>query len=1045
MDPSAPIQVWVIAAPDRIDPLRSQLVSAAEGAAALARAGRIEVLAATGLPASLPPAPEEVDRLVVVEAGGEGSFSIPGVLGWIRLHAAEWPVVMLSSDPPGCTGVDLLADAFDAGAIDVIPLVVLDARVLARIVRWTAATGRLHREERRVRALLQGYLETKSIGVVTIDRHGTIQFANASLEQMFGYERGELAGRGIECLVPPLLRDRHARLRARFWDDPSARPASRLAIEGLRRDGSSIALEVVLSHVNVGSEEWVTALVSDVSERRAMERALTSSEAKLRAIVESGVQGIALLGRDGTVLAVNRNMRILVEQLFGRRVEEGSSLTGLLPPASRDAVAEGLHRASSGSAHVVERELRTTAGESRWFEVVYTPVWGDDGTVSMVSMTALSIEERKRASLALERSEERLSAILRFSWDIIAIIDGEGRVRSASPSVERVLDQREQDLLGTALVDLVHPEDRPLLSSLGRPADSPGELTTPVEARFARRDGSWAELEVVASQQLENPAIGGVIVNLRDVSQRRAAEEALRRSEQKLSASVRNSLLAFIECDRDSRIVGWNPAAERIFGWTREEAIGQPISLLAPDITEPASGKVLEDIERSAVGTHSVTENVTRDGRLITCEWYSSPVVDDEGQIVAVVSLAHDITEKLREQEELRRAKEQAEQATRAKSEFLANMSHEIRTPLNAVVGMTTLLLDTPLDADQRDAAETIRRGSESLLTVINEILDFSKIESGRLEFENRPYDLHRTLEETLAIFRPDTDRRGLALELTIDPRTPRAVLGDETRLRQVLVNLLGNAIKFTEHGGISVIAAPIVNADLPLMHVAVKDTGIGIPRDRRDRLFRSFSQVDASTTRRYGGTGLGLVISKRLVEMMGGLMWVESEEGVGSIFHFTFVSPDAEVPAPPPLPLDGAWFDPAMAERMPLRILLAEDNPVNQRVAGRMLERLGYTIDIVGNGADALDAVGDGAYDVVLMDVQMPRMDGLEATRRIVEAIPVERRPWIVAMTANVMKGDREACLAAGMDDYIGKPVRIEQLVAALQRAGERVGILSR
>jgi PAS domain S-box-containing protein len=1036
--PSAPIQVWVVAAPDRLAALSTRLASMAPEAAALARAGALEVHGAHGLPASLPEAADPADQLVVVDLGGAGGFDGEAVLAWLRQHAADWPILLLSEDDTDTGALSGLAPAFDAGAIDLIPHGVLDARVLARIARWTAATGRLRREERRARAQLQGYLETKSIGVVTIDRAGTILFANASLEQMFGYGPGELSGQKIEVLVPPAVRGRHEGLRAGYWSHPGARPASqRLEITGWRKDGTELAIEAALSHVRVGGEEWVTALVSDVSERRAIERALSSSEAKLRAIVESGTQAIALMDPAGTVLAINRNMRETVERLFGGRVDPGDPLPALLPPANRAAVEAGLAAAAQGETRTVERELTSWRGEPHWFEITYAPAAGPAGSVSMVSMTVLSIDERKRASLQLERSEERLSAILRFSWDIIAIVDRDGRVRSASPSVERVLGRAGSELAGIALLDLVHPDDREVLSSLASPGTGGRWLEAPVEARFAHADGWWVPLEVVASDQRAADAAGGVIVNLRDVSQRRAAEEALRRSEQKLSASVRNSMLAFIEWDREGRVAGWNPAAEQIFGWRREEALGQHAFLIVPEPARAAVAQLLEDLGRGAGGTHSVNQNVTRDGRIITCEWYNSPLLDDDGEVVAVVSLAHDITQKLREQDELRRAKELAEAATRAKSEFLANMSHEIRTPMNAVIGMTTLLLDSSLDPDQRDAAETIRRSSESLLTIINEILDFSKIESGRLELENLPFDPRRVLFETLGMVRPEAERRGLALDLTVDAGLPRAVLGDQTRLSQVLLNLVGNALKFTERGAIRVHVSAVEGADQPLLHVAVQDTGIGIPPERRDRLFCSFSQVDASTTRRFGGTGLGLAISKRLVELMGGVIWVESEVGAGSTFHFTFAAPPTALPVAPPAAPGEAWFDRSLADRVPLTILLVEDHPVNQRVALRMLERLGYQADLAADGRDAVEAASRRDYDVILMDVQMPRMDGLEAARRIRRLPPPVRQPQIIAMTANVMAGDREACLAAGMDGYVGKPVRVEELVAALQRAG--------
>lgn len=481
-----------------------------------------------------------------------------------------------------------------------------------------------------------------------------------------------------------------------------------------------------------------------------------------------------------------------------------------------------------------------------------------------------------------------------------------------------------------------------------------------------------------------------------------------------------------IVINRRFRVLDVNPAAQALFGVKAVEVIGRELGEYLPLTAELREG--ISQPER-------FQENImlTREGKGVQFELRSFRLSSWYGRPAGRLVLLHDVTETKQFEQNLRQAKDAAEEATRAKSLFLASMSHEIRTPLNAVIGMTSLLLDTELNTEQQEYVNTIRAGSDTLLTSINDILDFSKIEAGRMELETQVFNLKGCVDDAMEILSPQASIKNLRMVYMPAEDLPVWVRADPTRLRQVLVNLLSNAVKFTDQG--EVIVSAVVDSlqeDRFMLHFSVSDTGIGIPTRHLDRVFETFTQADASIARRYGGTGLGLTISSRLVHIMGGRIWVESQEGQGSTFHFTLPIERAE-PQIRPQPVSA--YDATFAARHPLHILLAEDNPVNQRVAVRFLERIGYQIDTVANGLEAVEAVRRQPYDLVLMDVRMPELDGLEATRRIRAEMPADQQPRIVALTAYAYQEDLSECMAAGMNDTLTKPIQFDRLVSVLSK----------
>ncbi|MGO8786945.1 MAG: response regulator [Terriglobia bacterium] len=510
--------------------------------------------------------------------------------------------------------------------------------------------------------------------------------------------------------------------------------------------------------------------------------------------------------------------------------------------------------------------------------------------------------------------------------------------------------------------------------------------------------------------------------------------------EQRLQYVVRATNDAIWEMDLTNNHIWYGEQFYRIFGYAHGEAdLGAAwwSSRIHPEDRE----RVLEGVRAVIESSESLWSSEYRyrrgDGSYAYLYDRAYVVRDGTGKALRLIGAMMDLSDRKRNEKELEAAKEAAEAANRSKSEFLANMSHEIRTPMNGILGMTELALDTDLTPEQREDLSMVKSSAESLLDIINDILDFSKIEAGRMDLQSVEFSARDTVESTMKFLAQRAHEKGLELGAHIEPAIPQTLLGDPGRLRQILINLAGNALKFTDRGKVIVrLERESEDRGFVMLHFSVQDPGIGIPADKQAAIFDAFTQVDGSAARRHGGTGLGLTISKRLVEMMGGRIWVESAPGLGSTFHFTANLRVANTSQSPHVDSTDRQRPTAHAEeeRRKLHVMLVEDNAVNQALASRLLEKQGYQVTVVGDGRKALATLGRDKFDLVLMDVQMPEMDGFEATAAIREREQCSggRLP-IIAMTAHAMKGDRERCLSAGMDGYVSKPIHVQELFAVM------------
>lgn len=897
---------------------------------------------------------------------------------------------------------------------------------------------------------LSGLVEAVPDALLVIDANGEITFSNAYSERLFGYSRGELLGKHYEMLLPGRFEGQGVDIRGLFARSPEGRRAgSDLKLFGRNRDGAEIPIEVSFAPLGAGQDLQLVASIREVSDRVRVDAELRDALSLLRATLESTADGILVVAADGTIAGANERFA----ELWG-----------------------------------IPEELMESHDDGRLLAFVLEQLTDPDGFIGKVQ------------ELYADPGAESL--------DMLEFRDGRTFERYSRPQQ-----------VGDEIVGRV-----------------------------------WSFRDVTSRQRAQDQA-----------------REALAQVEG-LAAIVESSADAIIGMTPTGHITSWNRAAEKLYGYAAAEATGQNVRLLLPDYLR-AEDEVLAAVQNGGQARSFETDRMRKDGSIVPVSLTVSPIRGEKG-VIGIASIEQDITARRAAEAELLAAREAALESSRLKSEFLATMSHEIRTPMNGVIGLTTLLLDTPLDETQRKYAEGVQTAAGALLTLINDILDFSKLEAGKIDLDTMPFDPQDLMEEVASLLAEPAQGKGLELIAYCHPDVPAQLVGDAGRIRQVLLNLASNAVKFTASGEVAIrVTLEDQDARTALVRFEVSDTGIGIDPADHSRMFDSFSQADASTTRRYGGTGLGLAICRRLTEVMGGDIGLTSTPGKGSTFWFSLRLPIAEAPGwvpgrtvpsqleglrvlvvddnatnrfvlesqlktwglrPEPVadartaldrsqhaaaegkPFDIAVLDmfmpdmdglelahklssdselrgirlmmltsasqvsktemteagisewltkpvrgselydrlmrlvaespkarPASALTPPPkpdrpskgRILVVEDNAVNQLVACEMVAKLGYVAEVASDGAEAISAIASRAYAAVLMDCHMPVMDGFEATRAIRAREKGSDHLPIIAMTAGAQDEDRERCLAAGMDDYLSKPVGLAALVETLNR----------
>ena len=1026
--------------------------------------------------------------------------------------------------------------------------------------------------------------------IFTHDLEGRFTSINKAGEQTVGYSRQEILKLNIWDLIAPDCRNK---ARSEVKKSIDGHGFAQYETDLIGRGGERLTVEIDSRCIrDNGSPAAIQGIARDVTGRKRAEERIKSQDHFIRSVIDLDPNLIFVKDDEGRYVLANRATGefcgVEPDKMVGKSdadIFSDPELIARIKRDDREVIITSLDKFTP------EEKITNNRGQSIWLQTVRRPLSGEHGQSRHILVVSTDITAHKHTEDALRESQTLYTSLVQCLPVAVFRKDLDGRFTFGNAPFCKLLGKPIQEIISKTDADFSPPELAVKYQSDNQKIIADGETFEAIEEHLTRTDGTKTYIQIVKApifnSRREVTGVQGIIW---DVTNLKAEEEELKRTRTFLKQVVENLPIAvFIKEAQELRFIMWNKAGEDLVGYSSEEMLGKNDY----DFFSKGEADRFTAADRQALSTSrlvDVTEEVLqtrhRGQRLLRTR--KIPILDETGKPLYLLGISEDVTEARQSEVELKRAKEAAEAAARAKGEFLANVSHEIRTPMNGVIGMTNLLLDTELSEEQLDFVNTVKWSADGLLTIINDILDFSKMEAGKLHFETLDFDLRETVETTAELLSERASHKKIELAAFIPNGLPGKLRGDPGRLRQVLLNLLGNAVKFTERGEVVLhVSMESETASHTTFRFEVTDTGIGISPTAQKELFQPFTQADGSTTRKFGGTGLGLAICKQLVTLMGGEIGLRSELGKGSTFWFTTIlEKQAEQSSQQPFdvslenvrllivddnainrrilhhhavswrmenscaasaseamdmlssaanlgrPYDVVILDMQMPEvdgmmlarrirshsqlhetRMlmltslghqhkrevlaeagisgcllkpvrqsdlynrlleivgaqsvlktlepleatiptycpgtaspvlaparqsrPGRILLAEDNPVNQKVALRQLQKLGYTADTASNGLEVLAAVEKITYDVILMDCQMPEMDGYEATQHLRQQKRTAKT-HIIAMTANAMQGDRDKCLSAGMDDYISKPVTIDDLQSALNRVSK-------